>query len=124
MSEDYITELTKQIEALDIQQEAEIEALKKKHKKAKKKLYKQLQSPPQHIERPPSLAKFEESRVLSHSKLPLHRGDKVIIRTTTTIGCKGDIAYVLSVSAPRINIRIPRLRDTTWRIPNNLRHFT
>lgn len=44
MSEDYIAKLTKQIEALDIQQDAEIASLKKKHHKAKKKFLQQLQS--------------------------------------------------------------------------------
>ena len=120
MSDDSIDSIVATLERLELQQEEELEQLKRKHKKAKRKVLRRLTTSPKALKVPADLC---EPRVLSFSKRRLHRGDRVRIRTTATIGCKGDIAIVLYVSAPRIDISIPRLNDTSWRAPHNLEHI-
>lgn len=106
MTDDSVDQISKQLESLDLEQEAELTALVQKHCIAKSKLLKRLQGKkPEALEIPP--------RILSHSKIPLQRGDRVVIRSKASIGRKGDIAIVLSVSAPRIDIHVPCLDDTT-----------
>ena len=43
--------------------------------------------------------------------------------TNASIGKRGDFATVLHVDKNRIDIYVPHLHDTTWRIPSNLTHF-
>ena len=97
MSNDNIADITNCIEALELEQEAELTALLNKHRKAKRKLLCTLQK--KLPKTPPRTSVDDHSgAVLSASCHKLHQGDTVIIQTTASIGCKGDIAKVLFVS--------------------------
>ena len=60
--------------------------------------------------------------VLSAKNIPLHKGDKVILLTTASIGTKGDLATVTHVESQRIELFVHRVTDHTWRHPNSLYH--
>lgn len=107
MSNNTVTKLTQHLDSLELNHCAKREALQRKQKKECNKL----------------IANFEHTnhqkpikvkpRVLSASNLPLHHSNKVILKTTASIGYKGDIAKVLFVSPLRIDIYVPRIKDTT-----------
>lgn len=119
MPEDDIANLTQQLEALELAQQEELDALLEQHCKTKRQLLRQLT---------PSKAKKASRKpkkvnpTLSGSNQELKSGDTVVLQTTASTGVKGDIAKVLYVSPNRVDITIPRLRDTTWRKPCNLLH--
>ena len=117
MTNKSVDELTNLLDLLDLEQSAETAALQQKHRAERSKLIAKFKTPKQ------PTAVYQEPRVLSKSKKPLRRGDKVIVQTTTKIGSKGDTATVLFVSAPRIDIHVHRVNDTTWRAAHNLKHY-
>ena len=120
MSKDQdLAEITASLQALDITQQDELDTLLAKHRRQKSTLLNKLQRHPstrsaKHPILPPP--------ILSSSKLPLHRGDKVSLRTKASIGRKGDIATVTKVAPGRVDIFVHRLNDKTWRLPGNLAH--
>ena len=118
-TDDEIDEITTKIQQLELAQQAELDILLLKHRQQKSKLISDLQRHSPHRANGP---KYSTPQILSHSKTPLHRGDRVIIRSKASIGKKGDIATVTKVAAGRVDIYVHRLKDKTWRIPGNLAH--
>ena len=116
MNKNDTNNIIKQLEELELEQDKEVIELLKQQKKAKRQLLKRL------IKSPTAQLPQKQPKVLSHSKRALKRGDIVKVRTTTSIGTKGDSATVLYVSPPRVDIYVHRVKDTSWRMPHNLEH--
>ena len=105
--------------ALELAQEAELTNLLCQHQKDKKHLLHCLIS----LLHQPQVP-VDTPIVLSHSNKALHQGDGVKLCTTSSISTKGDIATVLYVSLPWIDIKVHCLNKTTWQKANNLDHCT
>ena len=117
-----VDELTSKLQALELQQQHKLDTLLLKHRSQKKALINpcaKSPSPKQHRQLP-----NKSHQILSHSKFPLHKGDKVLLRSTASVGYKGDLAIVTQVAPKRIDIYVPRLDNKSWRIPQNLTHYS
>ena len=122
MSSDDIDSITTKLEELELKQQRELQQLRRTHRDQKKQL---LQSIAKTSKKPPQRENLsEQGHILSHSLFPLQPGDKVILRTTASIGCKGDLAIVTHVAPKRVEFRVPRLNDVSWRLPTNVSHYT
>ena len=110
-------DIIRKLAELELDQEKELLQLLQKQRKARRNLLKSVTAPTQKTQ----VTKTSKP-VLSFNKIALKRGDQVKVRTTTSIGTKGDIATVLFVSPPRVDIYVHRLNDTSWRMPHNLEH--
>ena len=100
-----VDKLTSKLEALELQQQHELDTLLLKHRSQKKDLIKQCSK-----KKLPNLEKASTGtphQILSHSRFPLHKGDKVLLRSTASVGYKGDLAIVTCVAPKRINIYVP-----------------
>ena len=117
---DAIDNITAQLESLELTQQHELDALLAQHRQQKQALLRRARATKRSTKTSPK-AKLP---VLSYNKFPLNRGDKVFVRTTATIGTKGDLATVLCVSENRVDIHVHCINDTTWRKPTNLTHYT
>ena len=89
-----VDDITSKLEALELDQQQELTALRNKHCCQKKAL---LDTFAASIN---SLKKQQHSAgaILSYSELPLRKGDRVILRSTASVGCKGDYATVTHMS--------------------------
>ena len=91
-----IDDITKHFEELDIQHQNEWKKLLYKQQQDKKDLLKQFK------QKTNKSLKTKSSRIvqniLSHNNHPLQQGDTVILRTTPSVGYKGDTATVTYVS--------------------------
>ena len=121
MSDTDIDDIATKLDALDLHYQDKLHSLLKKQRHQKQALLQKLSSPrlPKHLSPPPTAT----PTVLSHSCFPLHRGDKVILRSTASIGRKGDLATVLCIDVNRVDIYVPHLNNTMWHIPRNLTHY-
>ena len=120
MVKDALDSITAQLEALELDQQQELDTIFQKHRQQKRSLLKRLKR--NSAAPPTTAATTTPSPVVSANGYPLHRGDKVAIKTTASIGTKGDLAIVTCVDPARVDIYIPRLNDKSWRLPKNLRH--
>ena len=113
-----IDDITKRFEELDIQHQTEWKKLLYKQQQDKKDLLQQFK---QKTNKSSKTTSFHiVHNVLSHNKHPLQQGDTVILRTTASVGYKGDTATVTFVSKNRVNIIVHNVNDISWRKPSNL----
>ena len=120
MSNDDVQDISILLEQLELEQEEELAQLQQRHRIAKRALLRRLTGSSPRKSPAPTVT---PATVLSHSQREIHLGETVYLRTTTTIGCKGDTAIVTGVAPSRIDVRVPRLKDHTWRKPHNISHY-
>ena len=116
-----IDDITTKLAALELAQQEELDSIINKHRQQKQRLLLSFKQSKRN--KPPSKVATTPPQVLSLNKFPLHKGDYVEIRSTASIGRKGDTAQVTAVSPNRVDIYIPHLNDKSWRIPRNLKHI-
>ena len=116
---DNIDDITEQIQQLDLEQQNKLDILILKHRRQKLKLLNKFQ---RRASTKKTATTYSPPKILSHSKVPLERGNRVIIRLKASIGKKGNLALVTHVAAGRVDIYVPRLNNKTWRLPGNLAH--
>ena len=119
MAKDDLDSITAQLENLELAQQIEVNLILEKHRQQKQELLRRLTrkkstKPKAPLSLPPP--------IVSASGIPLRRGDTVIIETTATIGCKGDLATVTKVEPKKVHFHVPRLNDRSWRLPKNVSH--